>query len=148
MLALQREHGCRAFTGKYLSLYLTNDEMRDLKSILVIDEDFGLRYTLSIILRRAGYQITEAASTCEAFELLKTTHFDLIFLGIPPDQNGLPPVAEVRCIHPDIPIIVLTTQPSPAFIKKIGRDRASDYLVKPVDPPILLDRVQKMVSER
>ncbi len=58
-------------------------------SILVVDDLPRNRYTLSLILKKAGYEIRTAANGLEALESVQTALPDLILLDIMmPNMNG------------------------------------------------------------
>lgn len=123
--------------------------MTSAKSILVVDDEPNLRATLALILQRAGYVVTTAANADEAHQFLKAGAFDLVFLDIKmPDKSGLTLLTEIRGFYPDIPIILLTAYASLESAIEAIRKGANDYLLKPIDPPQIIDRVEQVLLEQ
>jgi len=118
-------------------------------SILIIDDEPNLRRSLGLILQRAGYTITTAANAKEATQLLQAGAFDLTFLDIKlPDQNGIQLLPQLRELYPDMPVLILTAHAT--LDSAIGAVRlgARDYLLKPIDPETILNRVQTILREQ
>ncbi len=118
------------------------------RKILVIDDEPFLRETLAIILQDEGYGVATAANAREALQNLQNEPFDLVFLDIKmPEVSGLDLLPEIRNLSPDIPIIMLTAYASLTSAIEAMRKGANDYLFKPIDPPEILERVNRMMSE-
>jgi two-component system, NtrC family, response regulator PilR len=117
-------------------------------SILVVDDEENLRRTLALILQREGYTVTTAASVMEARECLQEGRFDLVFLDLKlPDASGLTLLPEMRSQNPDLPVLILTAHDKLDVALEAVRGGARDYLLKPIDPPILLARVKEVLAE-
>jgi DNA-binding response OmpR family regulator len=117
-------------------------------SILIIDDEPNLRRSLGLILQRAGYSITTAASAAEALHLLRAGAYDLAFLDIKlPDQNGIDLLPQLRELYPDMPILILTAHATLDTAIGAVRLGARDYLLKPIDPEIILSRVESLLSQ-
>lgn len=123
--------------------------MPDKASILVIDDEENLRRTLAIILQRAGYETATAGSVKEARQLLKTAAYNLTFLDLKlPDEYGLTFLPELRSEFPDMPVLILTAHDKLDAAIEAVREGARDYLLKPVDPPRIVKRVEEILSEQ
>ncbi len=118
------------------------------RKILVIDDEPFLRETLAIILQDEGYGVATAASAREALQHVRNEPFDLVFLDIKmPEVSGLELLPEIRELSPNIPIIMLTAYASLTSAIDAMRKGANDYLFKPIDPPEILERVNRVMSE-
>jgi DNA-binding NtrC family response regulator len=118
-------------------------------SILLIDDEENLRRSLAMILVREGYQADSAATIKEARECLETTCYDLTFLDLKlPDANGLTFLPELRSRYPQMPVMVLTAHDKLDAAIEAVRQGARDYLLKPVDPPVLIQRVKEVLEKR
>ncbi len=116
--------------------------------ILVTDDEVNLRTTLAKILETANYAVKTAANPQEALKYLQAETFDLAFLDLRmPDMDGLTLLAEIRGLFPDMPVLILTAHASLESAMEAVRRGARDYLLKPVDPDIILARVKEVVSE-
>lgn len=122
--------------------------MADKASILVVDDEENLRRTLALILKREGYHVTVAANVTEAHSCLQSETFNLVFLDLKlPDGNGLSLLPEIRRDHPDTPVLILTAHDKLGVAIEAVTHGARDYLLKPVDPPVLLKRVKEVLAE-
>jgi DNA-binding response OmpR family regulator len=117
-------------------------------SILVVDDEQNLRHTLAFILKRAGYFVTTAENAEETLNTLKTGTFDLMILDIKmPDVDGLTLLKVIRQNHPKLPVFILTGYGSLDSAIEALHLEARDYLLKPIDPAQLLERIQAILQE-
>jgi DNA-binding NtrC family response regulator len=117
-------------------------------SILVIDDEANLRRTLALILQREGYEVSTAASVQEARQCLEGGSFSLVFLDLKmPDANGLTLLPELSERYPRTPVLVLTAHDKLDAALEAVRSGARDYLLKPVDPPEIIQRVREVLAE-
>lgn len=120
--------------------------------ILIVDDIANTRQILRAILRHLGFaRVTEASSTTEALEVIKEIGPDLVFTDWDmPGASGLDLIRIVRS-HPEspdptLPIILLTAHGDRQYVKA-GRDAgATDFLVKPLAPARIRDRILDVVS--
>jgi DNA-binding response OmpR family regulator len=117
-------------------------------SILILDDDENFRRTLAFILKRAGYLVTTAEHPQDAAETLLGGSFDLAIMDVKmPDMDGLTLLAEIRKTHPRLPVIILTGFAGVDTAVEALRLNARDYFVKPIEPAIFLERIQKILDE-
>lgn len=77
--------------------------------IIVVDDEIGIIDTLSVFLKREGYQITGVTNPLEAIELVKKEHFDLMLLDfIMTPIHGDQVVEEIRKFNKELYILLLT----------------------------------------
>ena len=83
-----------------------------MKRILIIEDDFYIRYLYKQSFMNASYEVDEAADGDEALNLFKTKDFDLILLDIMlPIVNGLDVLRIIRSIaspKSKTPVFVMT----------------------------------------
>ena len=117
-------------------------------SILILDDDENFRRTLAFVLKRAGYSVTTADHPKDAVETLMSGTFDLAILDIKmPDMDGLTLLAEIRKTQPYLPVLILTGFAGLDSAVEAMRLHARDYFIKPIEPVIFLERVQKILDE-
>jgi DNA-binding response OmpR family regulator len=122
---------------------VTND------TILIIDDEPKLARSLALILQSAGYRVTTAGTAREGLQNLQAGAFDLVFLDLKlPDQSGIQLLPQIRCLYPDMPIVILTAHATLETAIEAVRAGASDYLLKPVDPEAILARVNKIHDDQ
>jgi two-component system nitrogen regulation response regulator NtrX len=101
--------------------------------ILVIDDEEGIRSTLSGILEDEGYRVAAAATAAEAAERLGAEAFDAVLLDLwLPDREGLELLAELCDGDAGRPVIVISGHGNVDTAVKATRIGAYDFLEKPL----------------
>lgn len=117
--------------------------------ILLIDDEANLRQTLTRILQRSGFEVTTAANGEEALHRLADNPFDLVLLDIRlPGMSGLEVLERIRKQDIRIPVILLTAHGTLQSALEAIRLGATDYILKPVNPELLVSRTQALVREQ
>ncbi len=117
--------------------------------ILLVDDEPNLLHSLALILNGVGNKVETAKNAEAAIQLLQNVVFDLIFLDIKlPDMNGMELLSRIREIDRDTPVIILTAHASLETAIDAVRKGARDYLLKPIDPANLLERVRDILAEQ
>ncbi|GMO53300.1 MAG: hypothetical protein Ta2G_11180 [Termitinemataceae bacterium] len=116
----------------------------DNKIILAVDDSaVGLRSVKTILEDR--YTIRVAKTTGLASLALKNEHIDLILLDIemPGDMSGIDYLKELKQdpATKDIPVIMVTGHTAFKLITEATKNGATDYVVKPIDPAMLHEKV-------
>jgi DNA-binding NtrC family response regulator len=111
-------------------------------SILILDDDEGLRVRLPLLLARVGLNKVVATGDRElAKALVAEGRVDLVLLDLfLPDEAGEGLLLEFSRSAPETPVIVMTSSADPQTIVRCMHLGAVDYVVKP------LDEVRFMVS--
>jgi len=113
--------------------------------ILVVDDDEMTRHFLSHILAQQGFLLETAADGEQALTLMKEKQFDIILLDIEmPGLNGLETLKRIRknYLKKDLPILMVTANDQSAEIIQAFDLGANDYVVKPLDVPVLFARIR------
>lgn len=77
--------------------------------IIVVDDEMGIIDSLSIFVKRSGYEFTGVTNPLEAIELVKKEHFDLMLLDfIMTPIHGDQVVEEIRKFNKELYILLLT----------------------------------------
>ena len=119
------------------------------KSILIVDDSLTMRQTLAIALRGSGYEVTEASDGKDALNKLDGRKFNLIISDVNmPNMDGLSFAKAAKQVPADkfTPRVMLTTV---ADESKKAEGKAAGvraWVVKPFQPPTLLDAVAKLMS--
>ena len=121
--------------------------------LLLVDDNTVGRYALGRLLRREGFDVTEAATGQETLQLaVAVPPPDLIILDVRlPDMSGLQ-VCQMLKQQPattHIPVLHLSAVYIEASDKVQGLESGADaYLTSPVDLPVLLATVQALLRVR
>ncbi len=78
-------------------------------SILVVDDEPGIRELLVIMLESAGYAVTPSQNGIEAPKILAAQKFDVVITDLlMPERDGLEFITEVRKTFPEVKIIAMS----------------------------------------
>ncbi len=116
-------------------------------TILLVEDDLSLASWVQEFLQQKGYQVLLEQRGDTVLPLLRRQHVDLILLDLMlPGLNGLDVCRQIRRDYA-VPILMLTAQ-GEEVDEVIGLGvGATDYLVKPVRPRILLARIQAALRQ-
>ncbi|MCP4214320.1 MAG: sigma-54-dependent Fis family transcriptional regulator [bacterium] len=116
------------------------------ESILVIEDEDGLRDLIKVILRKRNYSVSEAGTATAAYRQLKRRKFDLILLDLTlPDGSGLEILERIAVAYRNRVIIVSGTGTIATAVEAM-RKGAFDFLKKPVDADVLQVTVNKAIE--
>jgi len=120
------------------------------KRLLFVDDEQGIRVTLSVILRRYGFTVTVAATVAEAIDEIKAQQFDLLLcdLNIDREDDGLEVVRVMREVNPQCVTIVLTGYPNRESAEEAVRLGIDDYIAKPSNANMLVALLAEKLAER
>jgi two-component system response regulator FlrC len=111
-------------------------------SILIVEDDAGLREALIDTLLLGGYNIVEADCAEAAMVKLGTHKVDLVVSDIQMgDMSGLSLLRSIKNKHPSMPVLLMTAYATIDDAVQAMRDGATDYLSKPFAPEVLLNLV-------
>jgi two-component system alkaline phosphatase synthesis response regulator PhoP len=125
------------------------------KKILIVDDDPDLVEAVSMILESKNYDVAAAYGGIEGLQKARTENPDLIVLDVMmPDKDGYAVCKELKAdpALSKIPVLLLT-----AVVSKISTTRytqqmgmeteADDYIDKPVEPEVLVKRIEALLSK-
>lgn len=119
-------------------------ERMDKTRIAIIDDDPDLRDVFSFMLKSAGHEVHPFSEGISFLSSLKKepSSFDLVLsdFHLPP-KNGLEIYHEARQLGLKCPYLIITAFGDFDTAVKALKEGVSDYLVKPVDEEILLQKV-------
>lgn len=112
--------------------------------ILVVDDQFGDRETLKVILAGKGYRVAAANDGAEAIKMVRDGHYDIIFLDIRlPDMNGVETFDRVKTIDPSAVVIMMTGYSEEELIRRAISSGAYTCIHKPFD----MEKVVTLVGD-
>jgi DNA-binding NtrC family response regulator len=124
-------------------------EPGDVPTILFIDDDENIRRVFGDVLRRAGYDVTEARHSLEALELddRRLSHIDLIVTDVMmPGIDGLQLLQRLRARYPGVPVLVISGYPEFAMPVDTVRDAPTAFLGKPFTGLELVRAVRQLLG--
>lgn len=116
-------------------------------NILIIDDEPILRKTLARVLQQAGFEVTAAENGEQGLAFLQTSNFDLAYMDLRmPGLNGLDVLNLIHVRFPTLPVILFTAQPDVNSAVEALRRGASDYLLKPLKPEVIIERTKTILA--
>jgi DNA-binding NtrC family response regulator len=104
------------------------------KKVLIVDDEYLIRYSLQKLIDGEGYTAFTAESGLEALRLFEEQKPDIVILDIHlPDSNGLILLKTIKEISPSVTVIMATGCPDIQSSVEAMKMGALDYLEKPVD---------------
>ncbi len=115
-----------------------------MQRLLVVEDDAGVRTTVTTFLELEGYQVDAAASTGEAIRRLEQNPYSIVISDIYLDERtGLDVLAAARARNPKCTVILMTARGSMETVMAATTGGAFDYIAKPFDLDTLLGAVKR-----
>ena len=116
-------------------------------TVLIIDDEAGIRESLQTLLELEGYDVETAATGQQGLNRLSQRTFDLILLDLAlPDRNGLDILAELRAQDPGVSVIMITAYGTVENAVRAMQSGAANFVQKPWDNEKLLADVRAAVA--
>ena len=132
--------------------------------ILICDDSFDLRVFLNLKLSKAGYDVLQAEDGKECIEILKNNDdIDILILDIMmPNMNGIQTLHQLKLrlkkiknkqdrenqkdTGPSLKVIFCSAKNEEGQIEAALQGGGDDYIVKPVDPKILIQKIERLLG--
>ncbi len=116
-------------------------------SILVIDDEAGIRESLEVLLTLEGYQVRMAADGEQGLRILELENFDLVLLDLAlPGQSGLELLPQIKERQPELPVIMITAYGTVDNVVESVRAGAENFVQKPWDNEKLMADIRSAVA--
>lgn len=121
--------------------------------ILICDDDAAIRSSLTLVLKRAGYDTASVSTPQEAIDFVKSTPPDLILMDMnytkgTSGEEGLVLLKQVKIYCPDVPVILITAWGSINLAVRGIQSGAFDFVTKPWNNMSLLNTIQTAIELR
>jgi DNA-binding response OmpR family regulator len=117
--------------------------------LLIVDDDIYFLKMVRKILEFSGYTVSTASDSPKALEILETEKFDLILTDANmPGGSGYDLIKKIKNDSTtfEIPIAMLTSRRNKEDVLKGLDCGAIDYIVKPIDPDLFLEKIKMLLS--
>ena len=123
--------------------------MSEPATLLVADDDPGLRESLERTLTREGYRVILASDGNAALERLRAGGIDLVLTDLKmPGLTGIEVLRAARAIAPDVDVILLTAFGTVEEAVKAMKEGAYDFLTKPFQRAQVLRLIRQALERR
>jgi len=128
---------------------MTSQSSNENVRILIVDDEFSVRHSLTAWFQDEGYTVDVAANGKEALAKLAENQWDIFFLDLKmPGMSGLELQKKIKEIQPDSTIIIITAFASVESAVEAMQSGAYDYLSKPFDPDYLALMVRNIIERK
>jgi len=118
-------------------------------TVLVVDDEDGIRQALERFLTRLGYRVSLAADADQALERLAADHPEAMLCDIRmPHTTGVELLPKALAQDADLAVVMLTAIDEPRTAIECLKLGAYDYLIKPVDLDELQLSLQHALRQR
>lgn len=120
-----------------------------LTSILIVDDEPGMRDLLSSVLNDEGYSVEAVENGKKAIKACEKSPFDVALIDIElPDMKGTELLNRLKKRQPKMIRIIITGHPSIENAMKAVNERADGYLLKPFEVTDLLKMIARLLTEK
>ena len=122
-------------------------EVKEMKPVLIVEDEAILRESLRDWLRDEGYEVETAEEGGEALQRIGKERFGIAILDLRlPGKDGLEVLREAKARDPKLQGIIITAYPSAETAAEAKRIGAADYIVKPFAPDALEKSIQAVLG--
>jgi len=113
--------------------------------LLFVDDESSIRFTLTAILQKEGFDVTTCANVPEAIEAINKQTFDVLIsdLNVGEPGDGFTVVSAMRRVQPQVITFILTGYPDFESALKAIRNQVDDYITKPADIRNMVQSIRK-----
>lgn len=117
--------------------------------IMVVDDEEVMRESLAAWLREDGYHVDTSSSGQEAISKARAKDYAIYFIDLkmPGGLDGIETMMEIRKLHPEASIIIITAYATVDTAITAMKEGAQEYIVKPCNPEeisLLVGRIMKV----
>ncbi|MEW6585963.1 MAG: sigma-54 dependent transcriptional regulator [Nitrospirota bacterium] len=117
--------------------------------ILVVDDEEGIRESLSGVLEDEGYESLPSESGEEAIRIVREQNPDLVMLDVwLPGVDGIETLKQMKEAKPDLPVIMISGHGNIELAVKATREGAYDFLEKPLSLERVVLTVRRALERR
>jgi two-component system nitrogen regulation response regulator GlnG len=124
-----------------------SDASTKLPTILIIDDDPEIRYSLGRVLSSRAYQVIEAPNGEQGIAIVKKSSPDLIYLDVRMSgMSGIEALQHIRSINPKQMVVLMTAFGTAQTAIEAMKYGAFDYIMKPFDPQKVLSLAENALK--
>ena len=123
-------------------------ELKNVKNIIVVDDDRSIRVVISTALTRAGYNVKSSGTAAGMWRLVESDFADVLITDVGlPDGDALDILPKLQKNNPNLKIIVMSARTTLLTAVRAEKKGAFEYLPKPFDLDELLNLVSSTFSK-
>ena len=117
--------------------------------IMIVDDEQDIVIIIGKVLKKSGYEVITAADGLECLEKLENERPDIILLdNIMPNMDGQAVLSKLKASKntADIPVIMVTALVDQEHITSAQKGGAAEYIVKPFDYMVMLEKIAQVLK--
>ena len=122
------------------------------KTILIVDDEEGIRKVLGIALSDMGYEVLTAENGAAALRVFKAARPPIVLADIKmPEMDGIELLRRLKQMRPETEVIMITGHGDMDLAIKSVKYEATDFVTKPINDEVLeiaLNRAQERIAMR
>lgn len=125
------------------------EDLTGAASVLLVEDDEGVRMVNATLLRSGGYTVHEAESGVEALEVLEEFGDEIQLIVsdvVMPEMDGPTLLHEARSLYPDMRFIFVSGYAEDAFAKNLPDDQEFTFLAKPFSMKDFAETVKRVLA--
>ena len=122
-------------------------EAKNVKNIIVVDDDRSIRVVISTALTRAGYNVKSSGTAAGMWRLVESDFADVLITDVGlPDGDALDILPKLQKNNPDLKIIVMSARTTLLTAVRAEKKGAFEYLPKTFDLDELLKNYSNIIN--
>ncbi|MFC1521850.1 ATP-binding protein [Elusimicrobiota bacterium] len=121
------------------------------ETILVVEDEKGVRYVIVRTLRNYGYKLIEAESAEQALQIAKDYKEKIHLLltdVVLPGMSGRQLAESFVSLYPDVPVLYMSGYTENAILHHGALDQGIHFLQKPLSPDLLLQKLREILDSK
>ncbi len=115
--------------------------------ILIVDDEQRMRHLLSMMLKKKGYEVHEAADGMQAWTMLGKEHFDLLITDVKmPGLDGWGLLRKIKKHGLDCPVVFITAFATVDSAVQAMQEGVMDFISKPFEQDRVVLTVEKILG--
>ncbi len=116
--------------------------------LLIVDDDEGMRDTLTDILEGTCYLVEQAVHGEAALDKIRSQEIDLVLMDVRmPILDGVETLRRIRALRPCLPVILMSGNTGESAVARVQHE-ATAVVSKPLDLPRLMPLIHAMLAKR
>ncbi len=147
VVEFESEREANGVPGDAAHVFADGGSTLSTSTVLVADDDAGIRTVIGQALERAGYQVRVTSNAATLWRWISDGQGDVVITDVVmPDENGLDLIPRIRKIRPELRVIVMSAQNTLLTAVKATERGAFEYLPKPFDLNELISVVRRALE--
>jgi DNA-binding NtrC family response regulator len=118
--------------------------MNNISSVLIVDDSKGICQTMSMILKRKGFDVDCVMDGPSAIERIKERPFDVVLLDIRlPGMDGVEVFKKIHAVHPKTRVAMMTAYSLEDKVREALDGGAETVFYKPLDIETVISYINK-----